>query len=117
MISVPQHRWLWSPADDHAHHVRRYTARELHKKLGSAGFEVLRSTSFVSFLLPAMLLSRLRKSKGRSDFDPTDELKLPKVMNSIFYGVMRIELSLIRRGINFPSGGSRLVVAKKICDR
>lgn len=114
MISVPQHRWLWSPADDHAFHVRRYTKPELHTKIRAAGFEILRSTSFVSFLLPAMLLSRLKSSKGQGEYDATDELKLPKILNAVFYGIMRLELGLIKLGINFPVGGSRLVVARKI---
>lgn len=114
MISVPQHRWLWSPADDHACHVRRYTAGELHKKIRAAGFEILRSTSFVSFLLPAMLLSRLKSSKGQAEYDATDELKLPKILNAVFYGIMRLELGLIKLGFNFWAGGSRLVVARRI---
>lgn len=116
LVSVPQHRWLWSPADDHAHHVRRYTGPELRGKVEAAGFEVLRSTSFVSFLFPAMFLSRLRSSKSQAEFDPTDELKLPKVLNTVLYGVMRVELALIKLGINFPIGGSRLIVARKSLD-
>lgn len=116
LITVPQHAWLWSPADDHAFHVRRYTARELRDKLGKAGFEVLRSTSFVSLLLPFMMLSRLLEKVSRSPYDPQDELKLPRWLNKIFRGVMRVEFALIRRGMTFPWGGSRLVVARKIGD-
>jgi SAM-dependent methyltransferase len=57
LLSVPQHAWLWSPIDDYACHVRRYGAKELHKKVENAGFELVRSTSFVSSLLPAMLVA------------------------------------------------------------
>lgn len=113
LVSVPQHRWLWSPADDHAHHVRRYTGRELRGKVAAAGFDVLRSTSFVTFLFPAMLLSRLKSSKSQAEYDPTDELKLPKALNIVLYGVMRLEFALIKFGVNFPLGGSRLIVARK----
>lgn len=113
VISVPQHQWLWSPADDHAHHVRRYAAGDLRDKITDAGFEVLRSTSFVSILLPMMMLSRLRM-KGRSDaYDPIDEMRMPSWLNSILYRVMRVENALIRWGVRFPLGGSRLVVARK----
>src|SRR5256885_16373006 len=48
----------WSASDEYACHERRYTARELHDKVARAGFEIVRSTSFVSLLLPAMLASR-----------------------------------------------------------
>ncbi|HXG54317.1 MAG TPA: methyltransferase domain-containing protein, partial [Vicinamibacterales bacterium] len=69
LIAVPQHRWLWSSADAQAQHVRRYTRREMVTKLESAGFEVLRVTSFISVLLPLMALSRwrdARKTRGPS---------------------------------------------------
>lgn len=114
VLSVPQHRWLWSPADDHAFHVRRYTAKELHGKLATAGFEVQRSTSFVSLLLPMMLLSRWRMRRQEATVDPTDELRLPRALNWILYRVMRAEIAMIRWGLTFPIGGSRLVVARKI---
>jgi SAM-dependent methyltransferase len=114
VISVPQHRWLWSPADDHAHHVRRYTAGELRDKVSGAGFEVLKSTSFVSILLPMMMLSRLRMRGRTDDYDPIDEMRMPGWLNAVLYRVMRAENALIRWGLRFPLGGSRLVVARKV---
>lgn len=113
ILTVPQHKWLWSVSDSHACHVRRYSARDLEKKILSAGFDIVRSTSFVSLLLPAMLASRLMKKSSGENFDPTAELRLTKVINDIFLRVMQIEFALIRNGINFSLGGSRLVVAKK----
>ena len=112
VISVPQHRWLWSPADDHAHHVRRYTARELRAKVTGAGFDIERSTSFVSLLLPMMLLSRLLMRR-RTEVDPIDEMRMPALLNAVLYRLMRLETALIRRGLDLPLGGSRLVVARK----
>lgn len=115
VITVPQHGWLWSPADDHAHHVRRYSARELHEKLNATGFEVLRSTSFVTILLPAMLLSRMlqRRTTG-GEYDPWAELRIPGWLNRILGCFMKPELWLIKWGMNLPVGGSRLVVARRI---
>ena len=112
-LTVPQHSWLWSPVDEYACHVRRYSALELHQKLESAGFEVVRSTSFVSFLLPAMLLSRVKQRYAKISIDPADELKLSGGLNAFFYKMMQIEVGLIKNGINFPLGGSRLVVARR----
>ena len=33
MVTVPQHRFLWSAADVFGHHRRRYTGKELVKKV------------------------------------------------------------------------------------
>jgi SAM-dependent methyltransferase len=114
LLTVPQHKWLWSPSDDYARHERRYSTQELRKKLEAAGFKLVRSTSFVSFLLPPMLLSRLRSKKPQAEFDPTDEFRLPAWLNNLFYQIMSIEISLIQLGLNFPLGGSRLIVAQKV---
>lgn len=113
-ITVPQHGWLWSPVDEYACHVRRYSASQLREKLESVGFEIVRSTSFVSLLLPAMLLSRVKQRHAQSSIDPADELKLSGGLNAFFYQVMQAEFGLIKRGVNLPFGGSRLIVAKRI---
>ena len=114
LLTVPQHRWLWSGTDDYACHVRRYTARDLHNKLALAGFTILRSTSFVTSLLPVMFVSRLlQRDKGKS-FDPHAELHINPPVNRILEGFLRVELWFIQRGVSFPVGGSRLMVAAKI---
>lgn len=114
LLTVPQHQWLWSASDEYACHVRRYSAKEIHAKLASTGFEILRSTSFVSLLLPAMYAARAKKTNNESENDPTAEFKLPTLLNTFLYKTMRVEIAMIKAGINFPAGGSRLVVAKKV---
>lgn len=114
LLTVPQHPWLWSASDEYACHVRRYTCLEIESRLAKPGFEILRSTSFVTGLLPAMIFSRwLQKGKLTKCVDPTAELRIPKALNAIFKVLMRPELKLIRLGLSFPIGGSRLIVAKK----
>lgn len=112
LITVPQHRWLWSAVDEHACHVRRYSAIELNQKVCAAGFEIIRSTSFVSTLLPAMFLSRFLKRNKNND--ARAELRINSVLNKIFEWVLDFELILIRKGFSIPVGGSRLVVARKL---
>lgn len=112
LVTVPQHQWLWSSSDSYACHVRRYDAIELHTKIISAGFTVLHSTSFVSLLLPLMMLSR-RRGQGNKILDPMDELRVNPLMNSILEGILSVERMMIRMGVKFPMGGSRLIVAKK----
>lgn len=115
LITVPQHKWLWSPADEYALHVRRYPASELHRKIEHAGFRIVRSTSFVTTLLPAMMISRFFQRKGfGGEFDATSELKIPRWLNELFFQLLALEVAAINNGVNFPAGGSRFVVAKKI---
>jgi hypothetical protein len=94
--------------------VRRYSAKELHSKVEGSGFEILRSTSFVSFLLPAMLVSRLAKKKtANKGVDTKAELNISPWLNRAFELVLAAETRMIRGGMDFPVGGSRLLVARK----
>jgi SAM-dependent methyltransferase len=113
LLTVPQHAWLWSPVDEYACHVRRYSARELHAKVEGAGFEILRSTSFVSTLLPAMWASRFRLKRSEVGFDASTEARISPGLNHIFEIFLGVEIAAIRNGVNFPLGGSRLIVARK----
>ena len=115
VLTVPQHRWLWSRVDDFAHHKRRYTRVELVEKASRAGFQVEYATSFVSLLLPLMLASRGLKKTG-ADMDEQMEavgLKIGKLTNAMLGAIMQIERGLIGLGLSFPFGGSLLLVARK----
>ena len=115
LITVPQHAWLWSPVDEYAFHERRYAASDLHQKIEAAGFRVIRSTSLVTTLLPAMMISRfLQKKVSDKKFDATAELKISPWLNALFSRMLGSERALIKWGFNLPFGGSRLVVARKI---
>lgn len=115
LITAPQHPALWSRQDEHAFHIRRYTAREIRRKLEAAGFEVVRMTSFVSLLLPMLVASRLRLRRGGPDeaFDAIDALRQPRAVNMSLGAVMTAERALIRGGLSFPAGGSLLLVCRK----
>ncbi len=121
LLTVPQHAWLWSEADETAHHVRRYERAELKQKVEQAGFEILGVTSFVSLLLPAMWLSRSKKKSGShspTPEDPTEsaEFNIPPLINQSFEALMALERGFIQSGISFPAGGSLLLTAKKRCN-
>ena len=113
MLTVPQHPSLWSVVDEYSFHKRRYTRKELAEKVERAGFEIIRVTSFVFFLLPLMLFSRLKQPGSQDDFDPVAELQIDNVLNTALEKVLGIERILIERGFSFPSGGSLIVVAGK----
>jgi SAM-dependent methyltransferase len=113
IITVPQHKFLWSASDEHAHHIRRYSKKDLIEKIEGAGFIIERITSFVSLLLPIMILSRMNFYAKNKNFDPLAELKINNIGNAILKNIMAIEFLAIKFGINFPVGGSLLVVARK----
>jgi SAM-dependent methyltransferase len=113
IITVPQHAFLWSIADEQACHKRRYSNGVLKNKLEEAGFDVIRMSSFIALLFPAMLLSRALKQNGKGANDPLSELKLPKYLNIVFEVVCYFELLLIKAGINFPFGGSLVAACVK----
>lgn len=111
VISVPQHKWLWSETDVHARHARRYTKNELQKKVKQTGLDVIYTTSFTSLLLPLMMINRI--SLRFKKFDPMQEFLIPNYLNWFLCKIMNIEKIFIRLGIIFPFGGSLLLVARK----
>jgi SAM-dependent methyltransferase len=110
-VTVPQHRWMWSPADEYACHVRRYTRRELIHKVEAAGFEIECVTSFVALLFPLMVAARGLRRRG--DFDPMAEFTIAPWQSSACETLMAVERWLIRCGVRFPFGGSILLLARK----
>lgn len=114
LLSVPQHMFLWSRYDDAGCHFRRYSAEELKGKLEAQGFRITASTSFNSLLLPLMMASRYLKREERGgQVDVLDELRLSPAINGLLSLVLRLEFLMIRLGLRFPVGGSRILVARK----
>ena len=111
ILTVPQHPWLWSAADDIAHHQRRYTAADLRAKVEAAGYEVVFCTSFVSLLLPVMLLAR--KMARVTRVGPVEEHRMGRFANAVLGAVMAVERFALTHGLRFPAGGSLLLVARK----
>jgi SAM-dependent methyltransferase len=110
ILSVPQHMFLWGPADENAFHQRRYGASELSRKVRDAGFDVIFKTSFVSLLLPALYLARIRSRKlGRHDL--SKELVPHPALNWLMGRLLELEAAFIRAGFRMPFGGSQLLVA------
>lgn len=114
IIAVPQHPWLWSDADDFAHHQRRYRRGELEAKLLRNGFEVVFSSSFTALLLPLMAASRLKSRANEREDDPFREFKLNPYINRLFTAVLRAEVRMTLSGWIWPAGGSRIVVARAV---
>lgn len=108
IVTVPQHPWLWSRADEVAYHQRRYRRGELEAKLRKNGFKVLFSSSFTALLLPLMAASRLR----RGDKEEAYEFKLNPTVNQMLLKALQAEVVMTLAGVRWAAGGSRVVVAQ-----
>jgi SAM-dependent methyltransferase len=114
IITVPQHPVLWSHQDRYSFHKRRYTRRGLTRKVEKAGFRIVWTTSYVFLLLPLMFLSRLARSMKGDEFDIFRELRIGSLLNLVLSKIMSAELSMVRRGLSLPAGGSLLLVGRKV---
>ena len=112
ILTVPQHQWLFGPADVSAGHERRYSSAGLVAQVQRAGLRVVCATSFVALLFPAMASVRLASKFRGGKYDSADEFKIGP-LNGVFAGVMDIERWTIRHGARWPFGGSLLVVGIK----
>ena len=111
IITVPQHPSLWSAVDEFSRHRRRYTRAGLVQTVRRAGFIVERVTSFMTFALPALMLSRMRK-RSAAALDPASELRIGGAANVLLKAVCRVERATIAVGCSWPAGGSLLLVAR-----
>ena len=110
VVTVPQHRWLWSEADEFAGHARRYTRRELTTRC-CRRVRALWTTSFVTFLLPLIAASRLVTKRRPYTLDR--EFGLPRRVDRLFERSLDLERAAMSRGVSLPVGGSLLVVARR----
>jgi len=114
LITVPQHQWLFSDADQAAGHFRRYRRKKIRKLLVDAGLKVIFATSFVSFPLPAMWFKRFfQKSTIDNIFSWEEELKVGRFANRVLSITSFLEYLLVRLGISFPVGGSLFLLCRK----
>jgi len=112
LVTVPQHRFLWSAIDEHSMHQRRYSRAELRRKVKQAGFSIERITSFVSLLLPFMMCARMKRHRSH-DFQLWKEFEISRPLNALLGSILTAERAMIERGVSFPAGGSLLLIAKR----
>lgn len=116
-LTVPAYQFLWSDEDRDAGHFRRYTKKGLKKILEKNGFEVCAISYFFVFLvLPIFLLrsipSRLRRNKTSKNAIDEKDHTIGKSQLIIKF-LLKIELTLLEKGLSLPFGGSCIAVARK----
>lgn len=114
ILSVPQHMFLWSRFDEVGGHCRRYKKAGIERLVEQAGFEIVRSTSFNAVLLPLMLASRLTMRDDQQSIDILDELRISGLVNALLKAALSVEFAITRLGFDWPFGGSRIIVARRI---
>src|SRR5262249_47573413 len=95
-----------------ANHKRRYRRNELSRKCARAGFEIVRSTSFVTTLLPLMAMQRLGPGQCK-DYELARETRLHPRLDRLAEAALDFERSCIAGGLSFPVGGSRFMVGRR----
>jgi membrane protein implicated in regulation of membrane protease activity len=86
----------------------------LEAKLRRNGFEILFSSSFTALLLPLMAARRLRDRGSDQDAGIGREFALNGRVNSFFTAILRGEIRMTLAGMNWPAGGSRVVVGRAV---
>lgn len=72
ILTVPANKWLWSYFDVSSCHKRRYSKKELYRKLQRAGFVVEKISFYVFFLFPVFSVYRTLENIRRSFSDRED---------------------------------------------
>ena len=109
VVNVPAHAWLWSSADVHLGHHRRYDRRLLRRHLAAAGFEPVLLSHVFAWLVPPVWIERRLRRGGepalgldRSGF----------VVDRAAMVLTTVERLLLGR-MSVPFGTSLLCVAKR----
>jgi ubiquinone/menaquinone biosynthesis C-methylase UbiE len=112
LATVPAYGFLWSEHDEALKHRRRYTAHELRNKLTVRGFEIERSSYFITTLfLPILVLRFYQGLFKKSVYPQTSLVLLPNWLNSLLIGLHAIERRLFR-AMNLPFGVSIVIQAR-----
>jgi len=112
LLTVPSYQWLWGEHDVRAAHRRRYRVGSLRAAVERAGFEVLHTSYYNSFLVPAAAM--LRRTPLRRLVHETDEEvgNTSPLVSKIMTGLSRAERPLALRG-RVPFGLSILLVGRR----
>jgi SAM-dependent methyltransferase len=113
LLTVPAYQWLWAEHDVTAAHRRRYRVRGLASVVEAAGFEVLETTYYNSFLVPPAIV--LRRTPLRRLWNDTDEEvgNTSTFVSKVMTGLSRADRWFALRGW-VPFGLSILLVGRRV---
>jgi len=108
ILTVPAYMFLWNRHDEINHHYRRYSRKELIKKL-PRNFVIRKVSYFNTLLFPMAILDKLLLARNRKSYSLGDPNKL---VNGILYRIFSMEKSILRFA-DLPFGVSILLIAEK----
>ena len=109
-LTVPAMPALWSYRDEAAGHRRRYTRASLRRVVAGQHLVLEDLRYYHCLLLPVVVASRVLGRRGPAVRDA--EERPPRLLNSAFTTVNRLEVRLGRR-IRWPWGSSLIAVCRK----
>lgn len=111
LLFVPAFMFLWGVQDEVSHHRRRYTLRELKRKVREAGLTVERATyANMTFFLPILFGRLLMRLTG---LRPASENNINVgALNGLLGCVLGTESWWLRK-MNLPFGVSIICVARR----
>ncbi len=113
VITLPALKFLWSSHDEILGHLRRYHKRGLRELLVDAGFEVIKLTYAVTFLLPVIIGYRLGQKILSRRGAQTGLVAVSPLVNHLFVALLQAESYLIRQAA-LPWGASLVAVVRKV---
>ena len=112
VVTVPAHRYLWSPHDEINLHRRRYERPELRARLEQAGFRIERLTYYNTLLFPFICAARLLRRRVTRRGDRRSDFRLGNLwVNDRLSEVFASERALLKRW-DLPVGVSLLAMAR-----
>lgn len=111
LVREPAYNWMRGNEDRGSLTARRFSKRDLARKLKKAGFRLIKISHanffLFSLVLAVRILTALGIKKGSSDM-----VIPPKIINSLFFGALKLEAFLVKY-ISLPWGSSLVCVAQK----
>src|SRR2546422_10655779 len=112
LATVPAYGFLWSEHDEALKHRRRYTAYELRNKLTITGYEVVRTSYFITSLFFPILALRIWQGLFKKSTHPKTSLKiLPAWLNESLIALLSFERKVLK-WMNLPFGVSVIALAR-----
>jgi len=107
VLTVPAYKFLWNRHDEINHHYRRYSKKELIRKI-PRGLQIKKVSYFNTLLFPMAILDKLvlSRNKRSSSFNPNP------AVNGILHRIFSAEKTILRF-LDFPFGVSILLIAQK----
>ncbi len=115
IAQLPAYPWLWSTHDVAVGHQRRYDTRELREKMARAGLAVERVMHTNAFLLPFVIVERLRRRRALKLTQVVEsdlQTELPRPINTALSALYRAEIAAAAR-VDIPFGLSVIAIAQK----